>query len=191
MRYRILLALAAIFCLIAGSAAAQSGPFEVGFHFSMTQRQSVTPVLTGGTEAGFGGRAAVYVARAVRVEGELDVFPQDAAHRGWRTSGLFGVVAGKRWSRFGVFGKARAGFLRYSQAVPSQVQPGQATFRTSNPAMDFGAVIEGCQYRQLTLRLDLGDTVAQIGNISCPYLGCTATAWQHNLQVNAGIGLRF
>lgn len=190
MRYRIIPVVAAIFSLIAGTAVAQSAPFELGGHFTLAQRQSVSPVLTSGTEPGFGGRLAVHVARAIRVEAEFDVFPRDNADRGWRTAGLFGVVAGRRARNVGIFGKVRGGFIRFSRSVPDQLVPGAASFRATNPAVDFGAVIEA--YRgPMTLRFDVGDMVARIGDISCPYLGCTATAWQHSLQINAGVGLRF
>ncbi len=193
MRHRVLPALAIALFVFAATARAQSpGSFEIGAHFGLVHRQALNPVVPGGTEAGLGGRLAWLATSAIRLEGEVDVFPQDALARGTRTSGLFGVVAGKRGAGMGVFGKARAGFVNFAQAAG--LRPGTSSFRATNPAFDVGAVVEAYRFESVTLRFDAGDTLVHLDDIFAPVSPDHAparSAWRHSLQLSSGVAWRF
>src|SRR5437773_1156681 len=68
-----------------------------------------------GTEPGFGGRITYNINDKIAVESELNFFPTNNVFEflgdGHAIQGHFGVKAGKRFKRLGVFAKARPGFL--------------------------------------------------------------------------------
>jgi hypothetical protein len=75
-------------------------------------------------------------------------------------SAFVGIKGGKRWDRFGVFGKVRPGLASYSavikQASPTlSFQPGRRT----DPSLDVGGVLEFYVSRKMLLRYDFGDTI--------------------------------
>ncbi|MGI9066502.1 MAG: hypothetical protein ACR2HX_08865 [Pyrinomonadaceae bacterium] len=67
-------------------------------------------------EVGVGGRLTYNVNRSLAIEAEGNYFPSGSTrgfiHGGNILQGQFGVKAGKRWDRFGIFAKARPGFLK-------------------------------------------------------------------------------
>jgi len=70
------------------------------------------------TQAGFGGRFGYNLTDDLAIEAELNLFPRadsfsqpDAFNDGNMIEGLFGIKAGKRFEKVGIFGKARPGFL--------------------------------------------------------------------------------
>ena len=90
----------------------------------------------GGTEnaVGFGARATYNFNDYFAVEAEGNVYPGGTGQRlntgGAAEQAQFGVKAGKRWKRFGLFAKARPGFVSFAETInPVQVQGG-ATGRT-------------------------------------------------------------
>src|SRR2546423_746481 len=89
---------------------------EVGVQFSSL---SVTPPQFFGTEnaAGFGARVTYNLTDYFAVEGEGDIFPvgmqQTFVSGGGAEQVQFGVKVGKRFKRFGLFAKARPGFVSF------------------------------------------------------------------------------
>lgn len=84
--------------------------------------------------------------------------------------GQFGIKAGKRFRRFGFFGKARPGFVSFGRSV-KLVRTMPSTFsgfpfiagvfetgRRTFFANDFGGVIEFYPARRFSLRIDVQDT---------------------------------
>jgi hypothetical protein len=164
-----------------------------------------------GAVPGVGGRITFNFNDHVAVEGEINFFPKDlsgmpslglprrVSASGQQTQGLFGLKAGIRSSRAGVFGKVRPGYMRFGQAR----NPGRISFecdalvfpprfgcwladgRTAF-ALDFGGVAEFYPSRHTIVRFDLGDTVV---NFRGNFEGRRLTT--HNLQFNAGVGFRF
>src|SRR6185295_13542945 len=67
------------------------------------------------TEPGFGGRITYNVNRKLAFEAEGNFFPNKNVFFGLgggrAVQGQFGVKVGQRFSKFGVFGKVRPGFL--------------------------------------------------------------------------------
>src|SRR6185436_15470119 len=88
----------------------RSSKVEVGAQFS-----SLTLTAPGGRrEVGVGGRVTYNLTDNLAVEGEANYFPSGST-RGFDPGGnilqgQFGVKAGKRWEKFGLFAKARPGF---------------------------------------------------------------------------------
>lgn len=188
-------------------AAADDPPrLEAGVHFS-----ALTLTPSGGyrTEVGVGGRFTVNLNDNVALEAETTLFPNsgfsgESRAAGRAVQGLFGVKAGRRWEKFGLFAKARPGFVSFSRGglVVNQV-PGSPPFtsinreRTTHFATDVGGVLELYVTRRWITRFDVGDTVIRYGeqNVSVPDLPpaffLLPKEVRHNLQVNAGIGYRF
>ena len=103
--------------------------FEVGGQFSLIKFGEQTAVneipyclatckvitepFSDSTEPGFGGRFGYNLNRHLAIEAEINFFPRDHLYEGGRKlEGLFGVSAGKRFTKFGVFAQGRPGFLR-------------------------------------------------------------------------------
>jgi hypothetical protein len=180
-------------------AQAETPRVEIGAHFSLI-RLSLPPPLDS-TVPGVGGRITFNFNDHVAVEGEFNFFPKDLPGRislsGRQTQGLFGLKAGMRSSRAGVFGKVRPGFMRFGQApepvfcaanlsiFPPSFGCWLAGGRTAF-ALDFGGVAEVYPSRRTVVRFDLGDTVLNFRGI---FAGRSLTT--HNLQFNAGVGFRF
>jgi hypothetical protein len=192
---------------------------EVGFQFSSltystpptTAGASVSSVY-GSSEAGFGGRFTFNFNKHLALEAEGNFFPhpnlQDQSRNGRLLQGQFGLKAGKRFGKFGVFGKARPGFASFSQVLTVvgnqtiDVGGGQLfTFpifdvrRKTYFSMDVGGVLEFYPSRRVLTRIDVGDTLIRNTNPSFSFGALLPTPAatsriSHNLQVSAGIGFR-
>lgn len=198
------------------SAQSEPGKVELGVHFTSITK----PDFDGGnTEAGVGGRFTFNFNRSLAVEAEGNFFPHKCRacnneNVGSLAQGFFGVKAGKRFRKVGIFGKARPGVASFSGGdfdiaiLPSP--PG--TFpvfvinrsRANNFAFDVGAVIELYHSRRIFTRFDGGDTIIRYpqrtfnGFIFDPVTGAVTTFPftrpadnRHNFQFSAGIGIRF
>lgn len=194
--------------------------FEVGTQFSsLTLRETSFGSLR--TEPGFGGRFTVNFNDYIAAEAQVDFYPTDDRRGGVfsggrTTSALFGVKAGKRFERFGVFGKVRPGFVRLGRVVSGfNVDPVSSTtefpvvtpeFRARTEfATDIGGVLEFYPTRRLVTRFDFGDTMIRYGERTInfptfapgppPVVGLSPLRLpgetKHNFQFSAGIGFRF
>lgn len=183
--------------------------------FSFSKSRKVQP--------GFGGRFGYNLTDNLALEAELELFPKaellsrpDTFNDGNLIQGLFGVKAGKRFEKIGVFGKARPGFqyaskgdLRFKSNIgcPTVFPPPAGCFETTSRnsfAFDLGGVVELYPTKRTLIRLDVGDTIVRLGArnvagiLSGPLLlpsfavviGVPAET-THNLQVSAGVGFRF
>lgn len=204
--------LAALFvCLLSTDAQSQTKQqaddpprYEVGVHFSTL---TLTPSDGYRTEIGFGGRITFNLNPHVALEAETNFFPNsgrsaESRATGRAFEGLFGVKAGRRWQRFGVFAKARPGFISFGEGRLFVDPTSTGTFtifredRATHFATDVGGVLEFYVSRRLMTRFDVGDTIIRYGSQTLapsPPLGpfTIPDATRHNLQVTAGIGFRF
>jgi outer membrane protein with beta-barrel domain len=161
-----------------------------------------------GAAPGVGGRITFNFNKHVAVEGEFNFFPKDLlgapnppqrrriSLSGQQTQGLFGLKAGIRSSRAGIFGKVRPGYMRFWQAhegivciavFPAPFGCELARRGRTGFALDLGGVVEFYPSRHTVVRFDLGDTVI---NFQGPFFeGRSLTT--HSLQFNAGVGFRF
>lgn len=227
----------------AQSTSAAGLKFEAGGQFSLlnnsvsggsaTSIQCVTipcpPIITFSksrkTQTGFGGRFGYNLTNNIALEAELNFFPKadsfsqpSAFNDGRLTEGLFGLKAGKRFRKIGVFGKVRPGFLHATKGdlqgnprvgCPAVFPPLAGCFETTSTnsfAFDFGGVVEIYPTKRTIIRFDAGDTIVRLakrnvlavlnplpGSLqasSLVVIGVPAET-THNLQINAGIGFRF
>ncbi|MDQ3817746.1 MAG: hypothetical protein M3362_08655 [Acidobacteriota bacterium] len=205
-RYAIIMLATATLLLVSRNAGAQwdeTKRFEAGAQFSILNRS------TGDTEPGFGGRFTYNMTRNLALEAEMNLFPRThggAASNldgGRITEGLFGLKAGKRFERFGLFGKFRPGFVSFGRAFLENdarviiADPSNPSFfgRLTQFATDVGGVLEFYPSRRTVLRFDLGDTMVRYGRqtffdifgrsiVDPPFT-------RHNLQFSAGFSFRF
>jgi hypothetical protein len=107
------------------------------------------------------GRFFLNLTRSAALDAEITRYPG-------KTSVLAGMKAGKRFDRFGVFGRGRLGTWHF----------GRAYF-----AADAGGVLEYYPSERTTIRIDLGDTIL--------FYGGTALGTVHNFQPGIGFSYRF
>jgi outer membrane protein with beta-barrel domain len=208
------------------SAAAQDTVprFEIGGHFSLLSRNKPTPLFSSPTivsddfdhetRAGFGGRFSYNLTDYLAVEAEGNFFPKSgesdlSVPDGHIYQGQFGVKAGKRFSKVGIFAKLRPGFVGFSRV--SQLT-GTRTITFGNQqftvgdfrigkesffSTDVGGVLEVYLSRRIITRFDIGDTIIRYGTFRRPGISVSQAILErpaetrHNLQFSAGIGLRF
>jgi len=131
---------------------------------------------------GAGGRFSYNLNDYIAFDNEVNFFLPDEGPP-YATQGLFGIKAGTRIKRLGIFAKVRPGFQ--TNFVVNQRE--QARF-----ALDVGGVAEFYPNRHVVLRVDAGDVIIPFGNNVVGYgsfaqrLGTT-----HNFQLNLGVGIRF
>jgi len=196
--------------------SADTRKWEVGVDFS-----SIT-FNAGKSEPGFGGRLTYNLNKHVALEAAGYFFPRHCTfcagqENGRISEGLFGVKAGKRFEKWGIFGKARPGLISFSDGkfnvVPITVNPptGPGAFpftfvtnRLTTPAVDLGAVLEFYPTKRIITRIDFGNTLIHYSPQTINYLfidpatgttmlGTSTTPAQNrgSLQIMAGVGFRF
>jgi len=161
-------------------------------------------------EFGFGGRVSYNLNSHFALEGEINFFPRDFRKfttnftGGRMTEGLFGLKAGLRRNKFGIFGKVRPGFESSGGATfprfpngngPDPLNPfGFETKRATQFALDVGGVAELYPSRRTIVRFDVGDTIVRYPGILFTNSNgslTTETVYSHSLQFSAGFGFRF
>jgi len=191
---------------------------EVGAQFSSLSLGRID-FLESETEPGFGGRLTFNLSRSVALEAEGNFFPRqeraESARGGRALQGLFGVKAGKRFERFGVYGKVRPGFVHFTDAIKEitstpVVLDGETFFfpelRTGGKthfATDVGGVLELYHSQRILTRFDFGDTIIRYGerdtlgsviiigpDVQRPTIRLPSET-KHNFQFTAGVGFRF
>jgi hypothetical protein len=184
-RMRTLLIVALILAVVNGLARgqvarqSQKSKIEVGALFSALRICDPNGLcdIFPRTELGVGGRISYNLTSYLTVEGEIDFFPRSyrkvfSNFTGGRiTQSLFGVKAGIRKNRFGVFGKFRPGFqssghaeiAHFSQGDgPDRQNPfGFESIRATQFALDVGGVFEIYRSRRTIIRFDAGDTIVR------------------------------
>lgn len=215
-----LFALTILLILLTGTGSAQTqeppSRFEVGAQFSsISYPETSAPfgALASGVasnEAGFGGRFTFNLNRHFALEAEGNFFPHHSfanpATYGRLLQGQFGLKAGKRFRKFGLFAKARPGVTSFSDAI---VQVDSFTFldfngnpitvpvfgvgRVNNFSLDLGGVVEFYPSQKWLTRIDVGDTIIHHGDDSFSQVGiglAPGPGTTHNLQITAGLGFR-
>ena len=160
------------------------------------------------THTGIGGRVTYNLNRSMAAEAEVNFFPQHqlfAGAGGNSVQAQFGVKAGKRFEKFGIFAKLRPGFLNVDDVfsfVPGPLVNGIPTLdfkieRTTFFTLDVGGVLEFYPAKRIVVRLDGGDTVIRYPRKVQPVFGGQSLAfierppqYKHNFQFTAGIGFR-
>ena len=196
--------------------------FEIGAHltsltFNPPRQLAGYPIIFAEnrpqTETGLGGRFTFNLIDSIAIESEINYFPASegvaAGATGRVLQGQFGVKAGKRFKRFGIFGKARPGFVSFDRSVnlvgTAPFNFGGSTFiqgvfetgRRTFFANDLGGVLEFYPSRRWALRFDAGDTVIHYGERSIstffvnPAFITAPPEKRHNFQFTSGFSFRF
>ena len=179
--------------------------FEVGAQFTSlfvkpSNSQGVLFFPRIHTEPGFGGRFTFNLTESIAFEAEGNYYTREQfslPEFGHLFQGQFGGKIGKRFDRWGVFGKARPGFVGFSRVLQNRfgllLPPFSFTSRL-HPSIDLGGVVEFYMSPRVMARFDVGDTIIRYGEIRFPEFGPSFTVpsvTRHNLQVSSGIGFRF
>ncbi len=222
-------------------AQADEKKFEVGGQFSLLRLDAPTATVrplpcagplppcpfsvsfTSGrdSEPGFGGRFGYNFSKYFALEAEGNFFPRDRNfNQGRKVQGLFGVKAGRRFEKVGVFAKARPGFIRFEKGdyrLGPAIGICQALFpplllscvvpvARTHFNVDLGGVVELYPSKRTIIRFDAGDTIVRIGAHNMvaqfppvpPSLAPTllvvvpvAARTTHNFQGSVGFGFRF
>jgi hypothetical protein len=188
-----------------GGTEKRTKRFEVGAQFtslfvnpSNSQGSLFFPRIH--TEPGFGGRVTFNLTENIAFEAEGNYYTREQfsfPEGGQMFQVQFGGKIGKSFDRWGVFGKARPGFVGFSRVLqnPFGVQLPPFSFaRRLYPSIDVGGVVEFYMSPRWMARFDVGDTIIRYGEIRFPGLAPSFTVpsvTRHNLQVSSGIGFRF
>jgi hypothetical protein len=187
--------------------------FEVGAQFSVlgiNDPQGLNDIFPR-TELGMGGRLSYNLNRHFALEAEVNFFPRDYRKvrsnftGGRMTEGLFGLKAGLRKNKFGIFGKVRPGFESSGRAEiarfpngngPDRQNPfGFEDMRATQFALDVGGVFELYPSRRTIVRLDFGDTIVRYPGIPFTQIPqgtiVVKSLYSNKLQFSAGVGFRF
>jgi hypothetical protein len=218
----MILTLISLQLLCSGKTSAQSDEVpkvEVGVQFTSITKPDFN---NGDTEPGFGGRFTFNLNRSIALEAVGNFFPHNCRfcgrgpvagdNSGNITQGLFGVKAGKRFEKWGIFGKARPGIVSFSGGDSRYVDTGAAgSFpfelrrqRLTNFAADLGGVLEFYPSQRLVTRFEAGDTLIHYGSRQTNFFSfdpttgnsfllpfTTRSETRHNFQFAAGVGWRF
>ncbi len=165
--------------------------------FSQTPRAEIGVELGGIRETVLGeypvsggGRVTVHLWRLIDAEAEVNRIPIGGGVALFpATQLLAGARVGRRFGRFGIYGKARPGVMRFD-----------ANLYTPNlnarPALDVGGVLEAYSSRHLAFRMDFGDTAVWYGrDISIPLISepgpDVVPGTRHQLQWSMGLSVWF
>lgn len=149
-------------------------------------------------EPGFGGRFTFNLTESIAFEAEGNYYTREQfglLDGGQMFQGQFGGKIGKRFDRWGVFGKARPGFVGFSRVIRNSFGIPPFSFgRKLYPSVDVGGVIEFYVSPRWMARFDVGDTIIRYGEIR--FTGVVPvfivpSVTRHNLQASSGIGFRF
>jgi len=176
------------------------------------------------TEIGLGGRLTYNLNSKFALEGAAYFFPHDCnfcgRQSGQTTEGLLGVKVGKRFHKWGLFGKARPGVISSSKgkldlvalSTPQTDPPSFGllpTFvfterRLTSFALDVGGVLEFYPSKRIVTRLDFGSTIIHYGKQTTRFASFNPLTGAFTLvpttipaqtggtfQVVAGVGFRF
>jgi len=214
-RMNFMLVVAILTCSLPSLAFAQSQSDEVPRYEVGAQFTSITkPSFDGGrTEIGGGARFTFNLNRSIALEAEGNFFPHKCSfcgdNSGNITQGLFGVKAGKRFQKWGIFAKGRPGFVSFSRGDSKFISTGGGAFpefsqrRLTNFAMDVGGVLEFYPSKHIVTRFDAGDTMIKYRSRDSNYISFDPTGGftlvpytvpgetRHNFQFSAGVGFRF
>jgi len=216
-----LVTLAIVLVCATGKAQDSEAPkFEAGIQFTLLTVNQPTPAFSfiippGDSDSywksGIGGRLTYNFNDSLAAEATVNYFPDARIEpvfsmvlpEGQIYQGQFGVKAGKRSDRVGIFAKARPGFVGFTQVnqLVDSTQPITFTsFRAEREtyfSMDVGGVVEFYPSRNTVLRIDAGDTIIRYGtfrtfgfSLAQPVFE-RAPETRHNFQLVTGFGFRF
>ena len=184
-------ALSFMFVCVSSARAQETTPkYEVALHVSTLHVSEKSD-----QDTGLGARFTYNLNNYLGLEAETNVFLQTREGGGDnQRQGLFGLRAGKRNERFGIFAKVRPGVTRFEVLGT----PGQTVFDEGHTrfTLDAGGVFEYYPHRNAAIRVDVGDTMIhyKTGDFFFQRLDeprFVQRKLSHNLQINVGFAFRF
>lgn len=164
-------------------AEGEHSRFAVGFHLSSLRLDGI-----GEQAVGASARCTGSLSNHLGLEAVVDHFPENASGNFGETRLLLGVLAGRLFADFGLFAKARAGFIHFGGDFFTPRLSGR-----TYPSLDLGGVLEYYPRGRIALRFEFGDALIAYGSSS--YMGPEASyarlGTRHNLGTALGIGFRF
>ncbi|HEY2360383.1 MAG TPA: hypothetical protein VGK36_04670 [Candidatus Angelobacter sp.] len=155
------------------------------------------------TDVGVGGRFTYNLTSSIALESEVNSYftnstPRSVQDGGRAIVGLLGPKGGIRRDRFGIFFKARAGVMSFSNVFTSSANlENLETSRKTHAALDLGVATEFYPSARTILRFDIGRMLVRYGDSTefrSPDGGLVVTAagrivapW--HLEVGAGYRL--
>jgi hypothetical protein len=193
--------LALVLLFTAGSSLGDERKLEAGFQLALDDLDELDS-----KDVGFGGRFAFRPAALFALEGELNFFPKDLPAdvpvTSSRLEGLFGVKAGPRFERVGLFAKVRPGFVRFGEApgpvaciliypppLRCVLAQGETVF-----ALDLGGGVEIFPSERSVLRFDVSSLLLRYPGPAFTRAGeaiQTDGFWGGNFRLTFGAGFRF
>ena len=178
-------------CASSGRAQEKNPKYEVGIHYAALNVSEKSD-----KDSGVGVRFTYNLNDYVGLEAETTQFQQTReGGEDNEREGFFGVRAGKRTKRYGLFAKVRPGVTRFYLLG---VTPGPNVFEQGHTrfAVDVGGVFEYYLHRHAAIRVDVGDTMVRFKTGDFFYKRLDEPMFvqrklSHNLQVNVGFALRF
>jgi hypothetical protein len=158
------------------------------------------------TDAGVGATAAWWATPRVALDGSLSWFPANGGATARQISaqqrvlGLVGARSGIRRGSLELFGRARAGFLRFSPqnavcvAVTTVPLPLECfvVAGTTSFTSDLGGGISMTTARGLQVRIDVGDLMVRYGQQAYRSNGELSDGFfSHNVQLSSAVLWRF
>lgn len=187
----IFVALLLTICTTSALGQENNPKYEIGILFS-----ALNVTEKSDKDSGIGVRFTYNLTDYLGVEAETSSFARTREGGGNNeVQGLFGVRAGIRKERYGVFAKVRPGVTRFYLLG---VTPGPNTFGQGHDrvSVDFGGVFEYYPSRHTAFRVDVGDTIVHFKHGDFFYQRLDVPMFvnrqvSHNLQINLGFALRF
>ena len=172
-------------------AQTETPKVEVGIHFSLLRLSEFED-----TTPGVGGRITFNPTKRLGLEAEFTHYPNHIIGSRSRMLGLFGLKAGQRFDKLGIFAKARPGFIYLFDAqvrcLPGITSPQACIFDDRIKfALDLGGVVELYPSRRTVIRFDVGDALIRFDRARLTPVPAFRAEVTHNLQLNVGVGLRF
>jgi len=203
-------------CFLTGASQARGQSKDLPRFETAAEFTSIT-FDPGLSEPGLGGRFTYNLNQHLALEAAGYFFPRQChfcgrIEEGQIAEGLFGVKIGKRFKKWGVFGKARPGLMNFSRGnfeIVATSGTGLNAFRIdfhhrTNLVFDLGGVVEFYPSKKIVLRVDVGDTIIRYPQRKYSFLtvdpatgattldSFTAPSYYHRtVQVMAGVGFRF
>lgn len=135
-----------------------------------------------GNGGGAGSRFTYNLNNHIAFDSEVNFFLPDEGPP-YAVQSLFGIKAGKRIKKLGIFAKVRPGFQ--TNFVVNERE--RAKF-----ALDVGGVVEYYPNRHVVLRFDAGDVIIPFRNdVVGPEYVAQRLGTTHNFQYTLGVGIRF
>lgn len=159
--------------------------FEVNVHAAVLRLPELAE-----TPAGVGvGFSYAALFPLIAIDAELNHFPTSASGNFGATQGLFGLRAGFRVRKLGIFARLRPGFIQFEDGAAED----RLTSRTQFD-LDVGGGFEYDIVPHIAVRVDLGEEIIPFGSamlLAGPGVVDVPFGTQHNFEAEAGAVVHF